>query len=125
MAAYLMMRMEIVRSIPRFRSIGIYSESADTITHHMGKEVYVELYRDTRVESEYEKSLTTIEKYLVSKFCHITWVKKWYRFVYYIKDDEGNSLPTYQDIEARKAELVAQDNNALNEVLETMAGLNV
>lgn len=69
--AYLHIRLKIVRGIPRFRGIGMYSESATSVTT-FGGEFYAEiLYADG---DSYEEAISNLNNTLESPW--LAWAKE-------------------------------------------------
>ena len=109
--AYLVMRLMVVRGIPRFREVRIYSQQASAMTVHIVDEFYVDII--SMEGDNYEEAEERLITWIHSPSFPYQWVKQ------FIRGPKSHVLDCIRSDMALK-DAIEEENNALNIVLEHM-----
>lgn len=104
--AYLVAKFEVIRGIPRFRGVGIYSSDAANLTR-LNNEIYLDVECSSGESDSYDEARKKLAKRIKTSW-HLEWAKDFLETV---------------NPETWFKELVEEENHPLNVALEHMGEL--
>ena len=103
--AYLVAKFVLVRGIPRFRGVNIYSSNANNLTR-LNNEIYLDVDCSKECDSYNDAHVELVE--YIKKSWHLKWAKEFLENV---------------DVDNWRRELEEEENNPMNVALEHMGEL--